>query len=265
LAGSKIAADAQARSLAALQGYGKVAGDINTQQFDQGMQKANAQDAINKFNAANSTNASGMNAQLGTQAATQNVANQNTINAANTGIANTNALMPMKAAQDTFTNQLNRNTNAGIALGTAGKANIDQGNKQAATTSGYIDSTGKLVSGVNDAVNKSGGWGNLWDTVSGWFSDEDMKKDIKPADDDIYAMMENLTGKKWKYKPTSVAADGEKEHIGPMAQDVEKAGLPVENTPDGKKIVFGPETQSQMLAALGSFTHESKIWRTSNG
>jgi hypothetical protein len=41
--------------------------------------------------------------------------------------------------------------------------------------------------------------------------------------------------KKWRYKPTSEAADGGQEHVGPMAQDVH-AQLGHDGAPGGTNI-----------------------------
>ena len=93
---------------------------------------------------------------------------------------------------------------------------------------------------------------NLWDTVSNWFSDENLKKDIQPADNDIESMMEKLTGKKFKYKPGTLPDDGGQEHIGVMAQDAEKAGLNTLDTPYGKMIKDDGQMKGAVLAALGN-------------
>lgn len=283
-AGANIAANAQARALQAMQNYGSAANAINNQQYTQQKNAADATNAINQFNAQNRQAANiqyGANQQASN---TANVNNQNTINANNTGIANVQARMPYEAAQSNFTNTLNRNTATSNALNKQGTALLDQGNKQAGTTAntiagvynsipngtipGILDKVGTVAgavgsgagdvlsnigSGISDAASAIGnGASDLWSSVSDWFSDENLKEDIKPGDDDIEAMMEKLTGKKFKYKSGTVPDDGGKEHLGVMAQDAEKAGLTTRDTPDGKKIVDDGQMKGAMLAALGN-------------
>lgn len=272
-AGANIAANAQQRALQAMQNYGSAAGNLNTQQYTQQKNAADATNAINQFNAQNRQAA---NIQYGAnqQAAnTANVNNQNTINANNTGIANVQARMPYEAAQSNFTNNLNRNVATSNALNKQGTALLDQGNKNATTNSGLIgdavnfagsptgknllDTAGNIIStvgsGVGDALSGIGhAASDLWSGVTDWLSDENVKENIQPGDDDVEAMMEKLTGKKFKYKADSAGADGGKEHIGVMAQDAERAGLTTHDTPQGKKIVDDAELKGATLAALGN-------------
>jgi hypothetical protein len=289
-AGANIAANAQARALQAMQQYGSAASAINNQQYAQQKNAADAANAINQFNAQNRQAANIQYAANQQAANTANVNNQNTINANNTGIANVQARMPYEAAQSNFTNTMNRNVATSNALNKQGTAMLDQGNKQANTTantiagvynsipngtipsiingvgsaasavgSGAGDVLSSIGSGISDAASAVGdGLSNAWDTVSSWFSDEELKTGIKPADEDVEAMMEKLTGKKWKYKSDTAQADGGKEHISPMAQDIEKAGLPVMDTPQGKLVIDNDDTKGAVLAALGNLHQRVK-------
>lgn len=243
LAGANVAANAQQRSLQAMQNYGQQASGLQSQLYNQGAQAANAENAINQFNAQNQQSAAANNANLAQQANLTGYNAQQAVNANNTGIANTQAMLPYNTAQQNFTNTLNRNTATSNALNKAGTALTAQGNTQASNTANTVGQVGSAVAKYGPGI---------WDAVSSWFSDEDLKEDIKPVGDDIESMMEQLTGKKFKYKSGSVPDDGGKEHMGVMAQDAEKAGLNTMDTPDGKKIMDDGHLKGVMLAALGN-------------
>lgn len=54
-------------------------------------------------------------------------------------------------------------------------------------------------------------------------SDEKVKKDVKKVDDKkSLAGIKQLDVKKWKYDPNKVDGQDDEEHIGAMAQDMEK-------------------------------------------
>lgn len=99
-----IAAQAQSRALQAIQGAGQLGGQMQQQQFGEAAQKAQAQDAINQWNAQNTqavqaANAGASNAarQYGAQN-TQNVANNNTTTTNQT--SQYNAGLPQQRFQD---------------------------------------------------------------------------------------------------------------------------------------------------------------------
>lgn len=246
-AGATVAANAQQRALQALQNTGQLSTQLQTNDFEQQAAKAKAQDAINAFNAQTKQQAGLINAANEQEANKTNFTTANTIAGTNTGIENQQRQMPAQAAQANFTNTLNRNTATGNALNKQGTALLDQGNKSAATNAGYVAAAAPAVA---SAVSTYGP--GIWDTVSGWFSDERMKEDIQPAANDIEAMMEKLVGKRFKYRDDTAGADGGKTHIGPMAQDAERAGLTVEDTPEGKKIVDDADMKMKILAGLGN-------------
>jgi hypothetical protein len=258
-AGSTVAANAQNRALQAMQQYGNMAQSQQGQQYNQAAKTAESQNAINQFNAANQQQTNQQNALNQQQANLTNFNMGNQIAGTNTGIANQQAMMPYNAAQTNYSNTLNRNIGTSNALNKQGTALIDQGNKQATTNTGLMNAAGTAIvqnapaiaSAIGSAASTVGGWGSAAADWLGSLSDERQKENIKPADDDIEAMMEKLTGKKFKYKASSGCDDG-KEHISPMAQDVEKAGLPVANSDRGKVILNNDQSQGAILAALGN-------------
>lgn len=243
-AGATVAANAQARALQALQNYGTGANTIQTNQFNQQKGVADAQDAISRFNAQNQQSTNALNAQQQQAANAQNFTTANNIAGNNTTIANNQAMLPITETQQNFSNELNRNTATSNALNKQGTALLDQGNKNAATNAGYVQAAVAAAPAVASAA------GSIWDGLSSYFSDEEKKKDIKPADESIEQMMENLTGKKFKYK----GGNGT-EHVSVMAQDLEKSPLTkssVIDTPDGKMVQPDAKLLAAMQAALGN-------------
>jgi hypothetical protein len=81
-------AAAQQRALSALSSGAGLAGQMQGAQFSQGAQKALAQDAISRFNAANTQSVYGANTDIKNAAQGQNLANAQTIANQNVGIKN---------------------------------------------------------------------------------------------------------------------------------------------------------------------------------
>ncbi len=81
-----VAGMAQQRALDALMQEGNLAGSVQNQQFNQGAQKANANDAIAKFNAQNQQGVNMQNAQAHNVAQATNLANKQNISNTNAGL-----------------------------------------------------------------------------------------------------------------------------------------------------------------------------------
>ena len=200
MAGASTAQAAQARALAAIQA--NLAGNaaLNTQQFSQAAQKAQAQDAVNNFNAQAQQQTALANAGYQQQAGLTNFNTANTIAGTNTGIMNTQAMMPYQAAQSNFTNQadLAKTQGAlGVAAGTplvksatdqitrsgaagaaaAGNTGAATGGNTSTNSSGQsVDPitgaiTGAIKSGIGGAI--SSGLGDVASTVGGWLGFKD--------------------------------------------------------------------------------------------
>lgn len=256
-----------------------------TQQNQVGLANQSAQNAIN----ANNTSIANANLLMPYQAAQQNYSNTQARNQAaanammnqgtaliNQGNSTANTVGSVlggalgnpgatsalgnaaSAVGSGISNIYNGLTGAGNTASTVGQAISDSpyAGYTAANTAGYTtganDAANAIVDTGTTAADTASNSGNLWDTVSNWFSDERIKEDIKPADDDIESMMEQLTGKKFKYKSGSLPDDGGKEHLGVMAQDAEKAGLNTQDTPYGKMIKDDGQMKGAVLAALGN-------------
>ena len=122
--------------------------------------------------------------------------------------------------------------NQGAALMGQGFNTAIQGNASAGQMYGMAANAQSQDSGLWGALGTLGGA-----AISNW-SDENLKEGAKPADGEIaLAAVRKMPVKQWRYKKGSVADDGGKQHVGPMAQSVEKA-IPgaVTNTPDGKQV-----------------------------
>lgn len=83
-------------------------------------------------------------------------------------------------------------------------------------------------------------------------SDERAKRNIRPADDEAKQILAGLKSYRYDYKDER---DGKGRQFGPMAQDLEKAGLghAVMDTPEGK-MVHGSKlalSATALVAALG--------------
>ncbi|MBO9680965.1 MAG: tail fiber domain-containing protein [Acidovorax sp.] len=168
----------------------------------------------------------------------------------------------------------NQATSAGVALsaGNASAANalssLTPGNQaNAQMAAGYqnaIAGQGQAASIYGDIARtqassgNSGLWGALGSVAGGALanpamriSDRDQKRDIQPASTDkaLKAVVDTPVAL-WRYKDASPANDGGQEHIGPMAQDLQRtAGDTV--APGGKQIDLGDATGLLMAAIQG--------------
>ena len=188
-----------------------------------------------------------------------NMANQ--IAGTNVDIANKQALLPLQTADQAFQNRLNQakaqssaQLGAGTALGNMATGQITRSGTAAGVapaaggtstpSSGGGSTLGNIAQGVSTIGNAVNIGTKLWDL----FSDENLKTDKKPLeDDDVDSMMARMTGYKYRYK-------GDKSNPmqqGVMAQDMEKDYGSVIDTPAGK-MVQGPEAMSKALAILAN-------------
>lgn len=233
--GFNVGAEANKRALDAVTQSGQLAGQLRDQGFSEEAAKAKAQDAINQFNTQNQRDVEMRNkAQiLGTNAA--NLENEQQINNQNVDLKNNLT----KYNKDLIGENYNREMDKANALaGAAGKYSAYQ--------------TGRAAQEDSAAVNKGAGIGGLIGTgaslVGGIFSDEKLKKNVKPAGASFDKLLEHIKGKDFEYKDESM---GEGKRVGVMAQDLEKSTEGkkiVKDTPEGKIIDAG----NAVGAILGS-------------
>lgn len=125
--------------------------------------------------------------------------------------------------------------NAGISQG-----NADSVNK---TTGGFIGGAGSILAA----------------------SDENLKKNIKPAGKEVQSFLDALEAHKYSYKDP--AKDGEGEYVSPMAQDLEKTPMGdsmVIDTPRGKMVDYG-RGFGAVLAAQAELNKRLKSLEKKNG
>ena len=229
-AGASTAQAAQARALQAIQANLQGNAALNTQQFSQEAQKAQAQDAVNNFNAQARQAANLANAGYTQQAGLTNFDTANKIAATNTGIQNQQAMMPYNATQSNFENQLGlgkaksatqvaagtplvkaateqigRSAGAGAASaaangsGTAGTGSSGGGSVDPIT--GAI--TGAIKSGIGSAITN--GLGDVASTVGGWLGFKEggyvgNEAEHGMSDQDIDHLIAHMTAYKYRRK-----------------------------------------------------------------
>lgn len=131
------AAAAEQRALQAIAESAQLGGQINSQDYTQASQKAQAMDAINRYNAQNSQQQSNMNVQGRNQAQASNLDMANQFAQANTGLRNQQAQYNAALPQQVFNNQLQKaGAMAGVAVPVANM--YQQGAQNQATAQGNL-------------------------------------------------------------------------------------------------------------------------------
>jgi hypothetical protein len=174
--------------------------------------------------------------------------------AAMTGAGATGAI----GAAGQLANQTTQTNGAGFGTAIAGNNSAGSilnqeysNNIQANASGGLAGAVGTLAQGVGAA----GGIAKL-------FSDKNMKEDIEPVSDeqalDGIAKTDVST---WRYKDDSPAADGGQQHVGAMAQDMNKnLG---ENVAPGGKVVDVVSALGTVMAGTKALAKKvSKLERT---
>lgn len=224
-----VAGMAQNRALQALQQAGQLGGQIQAQDFGQKAQVAEANDAINKFNAQNSQAVNMANVQARNAAAAQNLGEKQRV--ADTNVASHNAQQQYNKGlqQQQFENAYRK------AGGTAGALQQQAGGYMQAGKNTQ-DLIGTLLGAGASAATKS---------------DENAKEDIQEFDASKF--LDDLTPSKYRYK--NPQKDGEGKQVGVMAQDIEKE-VPqmVMDTPDGKMVDYN-KAGGPIMASMASL-HE---------
>lgn len=142
-AGLSMAGEAQKRALDAILQKGNLAGSIRTQDYSEQAKAKEAQDAIAKWNAANTQSVRGANIDRGNTAQNYNLTNNQRIMDANTDVSNSDQRYNKGLYQTQFENQLNVNT---------AKANARAG--QATNTLKAGDAAAKTAVGIGQGVGQ---------------------------------------------------------------------------------------------------------------
>lgn len=120
--GLDVKGQAEQRALQAIMQSGQLGGQIEQQQFGQAAQKAQAADAIARFNAANLQNVGMTNVQARNAAQAQNAQMAQNIASQNVGLKNQAQQYNLTIPQQQYANQMARAT--GQAQGLQGQANL---------------------------------------------------------------------------------------------------------------------------------------------
>lgn len=110
---------------------------------------------------------------------------------------------------------------------------------------------------IQNSKAQQGIFGGLLGGAGGILSDENVKTNVKPADDKIQSFLDNVSAHEYSYKDSVKGHPGAApgRHVGPMAQELEQSELGrqmVTQGPDGKGVDFqrGLGTIVASLAAL---------------
>lgn len=108
MAGLNVQGQAAQRALQALAQSGQLGGQMENQQFGEAAQKAQAQDIINRFNAANQQQVAGNNVNIANQGQYYNVGNRNATNNANVDIRNKQSTYNANVPQQVYQNAMQK-------------------------------------------------------------------------------------------------------------------------------------------------------------
>lgn len=264
--GENVAARAEQRALDALQGAGDMGGRMRSQDFGEQERISQARDSINRFNAANRTDANRTNAGVRNAAALSNrdfgYAGQQDINdlrrkkfqdnysiaQGRAGIANNLASMEE--------GRRNSGIQTTVGAGTAALSAFSDERIKDDVEAGGTDIDAFLSSldknkYVYEPPKKEGGGGGMGIAALAAFSDVNAKENIEAGEPDLEQFMKGLTVNKYDFKDPSKYGEG--KHFGPMAQDLEKSEVGdsmVSENGEGVKMVDAGKAQMVTLAVL---------------
>lgn len=139
------------------------------------------------------------------------------------------------SAMTSAAQQANQNTQTmgqgfGIGMnGNSSAASILSQDYQLQADAASKNGLGAAIGGIAQGIGAAGG-------IAKFFSDKNMKHDVEAVDED--AALEGIAKtdvKAWKYNDDSPAADGGQQHVGAMAQDMQK-NLGDTVAPGGKTV-----------------------------
>lgn len=137
-------ASAEQMALQALAGKGNLGQALQGQQNTQANTVAQAQNAMQQFNAANQQQSSQLNAQLRQQAEVANKANAQNVSNQNTQTQNARTAYNTGQRQTVFDNAMRKASGMAGVYGEQAKNYTDQGEKSAGTASAMIGTAAKL-------------------------------------------------------------------------------------------------------------------------
>lgn len=201
-------------------------------------------------------------------------------NQARQNVEDTGALRLSQAAGlgQSIANQGNAQTQLGLGLGNSAVSNAQVPISNLATQAGLYGQGAQIRLGANQQALSSFGQQKEKQSVLGGFltgaggtlggilSDKDQKTGRKPASEKkAMAAVRKTPVERWKYRDDSPAADGGREHIGPMAQDV-RLSMGERTAPGGKVIDLVTMNGITLAAAKNLDKRLAKVERkVSNG
>lgn len=260
-AGFDIAAAAQQRALDALRQSTDLSGQMADRSLGVQATKAQATDAVNRFNTEARQRMLDANTKARNEAQAANLTAQQNIANKNVDVLNQQAGQHAGAVQQNYDNELKRAQALSAAGKQAGDAAVAAGERKDAKTGQLIDAAGNFLESdtgkkVTSAAVKLGG--KVIKGIGKIFSDEEVKSDIgELTSDDVDSILERMTGHKYKYKP---GYGSEGEHVGVIAQEVEQTPLRdmVSENEEGVKMVDEREAATAALAMLANIQKRVK-------
>lgn len=140
-------AQAQARALDAIMNQGNLAGQMNTQDFNQKSQQAQAQDAINQFNIQNSQNVQARNVASKNNAQATNLQNRQNLSNQNVDLKNQQQQYNKELLQTQFGNKKDIAALKSGAYGQAADQATQRANATKAMWGGIGSGVGQMIAG----------------------------------------------------------------------------------------------------------------------
>lgn len=238
-AGTDIAAMAEERALESLTQGASLAGQVRGQDFEQAARKAEAKDALERFNAGQLQGTEMTNVAARNAAKERNLGERQRISDENARITGTNRQIASEANQTVFENEMEKKKAIADALAAKAQQQTARQQSKAAMAGGLAGVAGSVGAGL---LAKS----------------DENAKEIEPGAPDVDAFMDSLRPIAFEYKGGGKGAgEAPGRNIGVRAQDVEKTPegrTMVKDTPQGKMLDMA-KGFGMILASLASL-HE---------
>lgn len=283
--GVNVNAEAQRRALEAIMQSGQLGGQIAGQTFGESSERAQAQDAIERFNTQNRQDVMEQNLAARNEAARANLAEKQRVSDTNVASENANRTRNADLVQQDFNNRLQKTSGiAGqygemAASGDASRAAEEEKKNRRNQMLGNLISSGAMVGAA--AINPAAVAPKVAATVAArarpaapadeWmdtgapkpaarrmttYSDERLKENVEDGKIDLDEFFGSLPAAKFDYKDPKKHGAG--KHYSTMAQDLEKNPVGksfVVEGPDGK-MIHGGKAIGVILAQVANLTRK---------
>lgn len=210
----RLAAMAQERQLQAIMNSGILGGQIRQQEYGEKSAAAQAQDAINKFNAANSQNVAQYNVGGRNEAQKYNLGEKQRIADTNVGLGNQQEVHNKGLIQQDYQNRLGKATQVANAQ-----------NNYANTLNGQATQTANMWTGVGQGVGQAAG------AAGGYMAKNPMQSETSspsgtPSNDDWYNWAQKKAHGGMVEGPEVVPGDDEQNDVVPVAASAGEIVIP---------------------------------------